>query len=179
MACNERWRCCGDSIMPWLIKRDDGMVEMMSWAMACWENSFLVLLANPFCHLLFLTRFKLSLSSCCISRLGKVGCVRQTVCNCKLIKKTPTIPCRGPMEAGNLVGMSLALDMLVSVLIGKPRIKGEDHIRFDSIQKIQGTFTTAWESYPRGIQQGSSISSGLKKHLSCNVPLNRIGLAYS
>ena len=120
-------------------------------------------------------------SPCC--RAASLGweklAVRQTVRNCKLIKKTPTIPCRGTIEAGILVGMTLALDMLLSVLIGKPRIKGEDHIRFDSIQKIQGTFTTAWESYPRGIQEGSSISSGLKKHLSCNVPLNRSGLAYS
>ncbi len=58
--------------------------------------------------------------------------------------------------------MSSAIDMLVGVLVSKPRIKGETHIQFDSMQKARGT-TTAWKSSPQGIQEGFSILSGIRK----------------
>ncbi len=63
--------------------------------------------------------------------------VKRMVRHCKIITKTPTVPCRGPIEAGESVRMSTAIDMLMGVLVGKSRIKGEWCIQVDSMQKIR------------------------------------------
>jgi hypothetical protein len=89
--------------------------------------------------------------------------VKRLVRLCKLIRKTPAIPPRDPMAAGDTVVMSIVVDMLLGGLTGKPRIKGQQHIQFDSMHKVRGTFTSAWESLPREIQEGSSISTGMGK----------------
>ncbi len=77
--------------------------------------------------------------------------VKRSVWLCKLIRKTLTIPPRGPMAAGDTVRMSIAVDMLLGGLTGKPRIKGQQYIQFNSMCKVRGTFTSAWESLARGI----------------------------
>jgi hypothetical protein len=74
------------------------------------------------------------------------------------------------MEAGNLVGVSTAVDMLMGVLVSKPRIKGEQHIQFDWMGKVQGTVTSAWESSPRGILEGSTLSTGFGKTTLTQCP---------
>jgi hypothetical protein len=49
------------------------------------------------------------------------------------------------MAAGDTVGMSIAVDMLLGGLTGKPRMKGQQHIQFNLMHKVHGTFTSAWE----------------------------------
>jgi hypothetical protein len=96
--------------------------------------------------------------------------VQHTVRLCKLICKNPTVSCQGPMEAGDLVGMSTAVDMLMGVLVGKPRIKGEQHIQFNLMCKVQGTFKSAWESSPREILEGLLLSTGFGKTILTQCP---------
>ena len=56
------------------------------------------------------------------------------------------------------VGMGLAVELLFHSLTAKPRIKGESHIQFDSMRRPRATFTSAWESSPIGIQEGSTFT---------------------
>jgi hypothetical protein len=56
------------------------------------------------------------------------------------------------------VGMGLAVDLLFHSLNAMPRIKGESHIQFDSMRQPRATFTSAWESSPIGIQEGSTFT---------------------
>ena len=46
--------------------------------------------------------------------------------------------------------MGVAVDMLLHSLTAKPRLKGERFVQFDSVRKVQETFTLAWELSPAG-----------------------------
>ncbi len=96
--------------------------------------------------------------------------LRHLASRCKLIGKTPTIPPWGPMPAGDTVGMSIAVDMLMGGLTGRPRIMAQQRIQFDSMCRDRGTFTSAWESLSRGIQEGSSISTEMEKTTLAKCP---------
>ena len=61
---------------------------------------------------------------------GHVAATLQTVNNCTLIQKTPTIEARGPMPLTDLVGMEVAVEMIVYSLTAVPQIKSQ---RFYSI----------------------------------------------
>ena len=73
------------------------------------------------------------------------------------IEATP----RGPMPEEDLVGMSLAVEMLQKSITAKGRIKW--HIQFDTMRKLRSTFSCSWDSSPLGIKEGSSFSKGIAK----------------
>ena len=62
-------------------------------------------------------------------------CVR----NCKMYGKTPSIPLRGPMPLRDQVGMGLAVEMEMTSLTSKGRIK--EHAQWDAVRKSRSTFT--------------------------------------
>ena len=82
--------------------------------------------------------------------------LKRSVGNCHLIRKTPTMG--GPMPLTDPVGMGLAVELSFHSLTAKLRIKGESHIQFDSMRRPRATFTSAWESSPIGIQEGSTFT---------------------
>ena len=64
--------------------------------------------------------------------------VKRIVCNCAAIRKTPTIPARGPMPLEDTVlGMSVAVDMLQNLLLATSRIPGE---QFESVRHLRATY---------------------------------------
>jgi hypothetical protein len=82
---------------------------------------------------------------------------------CTRIRKTPTIPMRGPMPLSNQVGMGMTVDMLFNSLTAQPRLKGENFIQFDLMRKPRVTFTSTWESTPAGISEGATFATGTMK----------------
>ncbi len=67
-----------------------------------------------------------------VSTIGShAAAVKQTVMNCKRIRKTPTLPARGPMPLADHLGMGIAVEMLLNSLTATPRLKGEAHIQFN------------------------------------------------
>lgn len=74
------------------------------------------------------------------------------------IRKTPTTLSRGPFPLEDRVGMSLAIDELHYSITGVGRIN--DHVQFDTIRKLRGTFSKMWESPPRGVLEGASFAKG-------------------
>ncbi len=89
--------------------------------------------------------------------------ILQTVHNCQQFRMTPTIPPQGPMPMLDSVGMGLAVELLFHSITMVPHIKGESRIQFDSVIRQRATFTSAWESSPTGIKEGSSFSSNMAK----------------
>jgi len=90
---------------------------------------------------------------------GHAAALKRSVGNCQLFRKTPTIPPQGPpMPLTDPVGMGLAVELLFHSLNAMPRIKGESPIQFDSMRQPRATFTSAWESSPIGIQEGSTFT---------------------
>jgi hypothetical protein len=61
---------------------------------------------------------------------------KHLVRKCTLIGKTPTIPPRRPLPMSDLVGMSVAVDMLLHLLMANPRLEGESHIQFNSMHRV-------------------------------------------
>ena len=90
--------------------------------------------------------------------------------NCKLFGMTPPIPPRGPMPMAYQVGMAVAVSLLFNSLTAKPRLAGESHIQFDSMRRPRATHTSAWESSPKGISEGSSITTGMTKATLTTCP---------
>ena len=86
--------------------------------------------------------------------------VKRIVCNCAAIRKSPTIPARGPMPLGDAVGMGIAVDMLQNLLLATLRIPREEHVQFESVRRLRSTFTKAWISSPQGVAEGAAFSSG-------------------
>jgi hypothetical protein len=91
---------------------------------------------------------------------GHTAAVKQMIQNSRLIRKTLTIPHRGPMSLAVNLGMGMAVDMFYSSLSAKPQLKGESLIQFDSMQCPRATFTAAWESLPSGIEEGPTFAMG-------------------
>ena len=79
---------------------------------------------------------------------AKASSIKRTVGECKLLRKTPLIPSRGPMPMEDNVGMGMAVEMLFHSLVAKPRLKDQKFIQFDSMRKLRSVFTSAWESSP-------------------------------
>ena len=79
---------------------------------------------------------------------------------CALIRKTPALPVRGPMPMADELGMGKAVKMLYNSLTAKPRIQGQKHIQFDSVQQARATYTVLWESSPVGLKEGSTFATG-------------------
>jgi len=96
--------------------------------------------------------------------------IKRCVQNCKMIRKTATIPHRGPMPEGDNVGMGLAVELLQHSLMAKPRLRGEKFIQFDSMRRPRGTYTSAWVSSPLGISEGSTFTSGSAKVTVSSCP---------
>ncbi len=96
--------------------------------------------------------------------------VKRLTENCKLFRMTPPIPPRGPMPMTDQVGMAVAVSILFNSLNAIPHLKGESHIQFDLMRKPRGTYTSAWESSPMGIREGSSITIGMAKATLTSCP---------
>jgi hypothetical protein len=99
-----------------------------------------------------------------------VAAIRRAVQNSRLIRKTPTLPPRGPMPIADQVGMGMAVDMLFNSLTDKPCMKGQALIQFDSMCRPRATFTSAWELSPAGIGEGSTFASGSMKVMVMTCP---------
>jgi hypothetical protein len=50
--------------------------------------------------------------------------LKRAIQNCCIIRKTPTIPLRGPIPCADKLGMGMAVDMLFNLLTAKPHLKG-------------------------------------------------------
>jgi hypothetical protein len=87
-----------------------------------------------------------------------------------MIRKTPTIPLRGPMPCADKLGMGTAVDMLFNLLTAKPCLKGEKHSQFDLMRQPRATFTSAWESSPGGIREGATFVTGAMKVTVTSCP---------
>lgn len=98
------------------------------------------------------------------------GAIKRIVWNCETIRKTPTIPPRGPAPLWDAVGMSVAVDMLHNSLTGVARVPGETHIQFESMRRVRATFTKTWISSPQGIAEGAAFSSGYVKSTLTSCP---------
>jgi hypothetical protein len=59
--------------------------------------------------------------------------VKRMVTNCRRIRKTPTLPARGPMPLADHLGTGIAVEMLFNSSTTRPRLKGKAHIQFDSM----------------------------------------------
>ena len=88
--------------------------------------------------------------------------------NCNRIGKTPQLEARGPFPLTDLVGMSLAVDMLMYSLHAKGRIN--DYIQFDTMRQMRSTYTRLWSSSPRGIGEGSAFSGNAAKFRLTSCP---------
>jgi hypothetical protein len=96
--------------------------------------------------------------------------VKRTVKNCGILRKTPTVPPRGPMPCGDELGMGMAVDMLFNSLTAKPCLEGEKHIQFNSMRRPRAMFTSLWESSPGGIMEGATFATGAIKVTVTSCP---------
>jgi hypothetical protein len=96
--------------------------------------------------------------------------IKRMTQNCKLFRMTPLIPPRGPMKVSDCMGMGLAVSILFNSLTAMPCLKGESHIQFDSMRRPRATYTLAWESSPKEVQEGSTISTGMTKATLTSCP---------
>ena len=59
--------------------------------------------------------------------------------------------------------MSIAVATLQNSLLATSRIPGKEHMQFESVRRLQATFTKAWISSPQGIAEGAAFSLGYVK----------------
>jgi hypothetical protein len=85
----------------------------------------------------------------------------------------PLLPTQGPMPIADRVGMGVAVSILFNSLTATPCLKGETHIQFDSMRRPRATYTLAWESSPKGIQEGTTISMGMTKATMTLCPIQQ------
>jgi hypothetical protein len=79
------------------------------------------------------------------------------------------------MPLADTVGMGLAVKLLFHSLNAVPHIKGESHIQFDYMRQPRATFTSAWESSPMGIQEGSTFTSNTARVTITSCPSQQRG----
>jgi hypothetical protein len=96
--------------------------------------------------------------------------IKRMTQNCKLFRMAPPIPPQGPMPMSDCVGMGLAVSILLNSLTAMPCLKGESHIQFDSMRRPRATYISAWESSPKGVQEGLTISTRMTKATSTSCP---------
>ncbi len=81
--------------------------------------------------------------------------VSAVVKNSALINKTPSYHAQGPFPMSDSVGMGLAVDMLVKLLVAKGRIM--EHIQFSTLRHLRATYTKNWESSLMRVSEGASL----------------------
>jgi hypothetical protein len=87
-------------------------------------------------------------------------CKTSTVINnAALVNKTLSYQPLGPFPLSVPVGMGLAVDMLVKLLVSKGHI--ERHVQFTTIRRLRATHTKNRESSPSGVAKGASFAKGL------------------
>ena len=106
--------------------------------------------------------------------IAKASSIRRTVRECELIRKAPFIPTRGPMPMSDPVGMGMAVEMLLHSVVAAPRLKDQKFIQFDTMRKLRSTFTSAWESSPQGISEGSTFTSGRSRVTVTSCPTQQM-----
>jgi hypothetical protein len=79
--------------------------------------------------------------------------------NAAPVNKTPSYQPQGPFPLSNPVGMGLAVDVLVKLLVLKGRIKR--HVQFSTIRRLRVTHMKNWESSPLGVAKRASFAKGL------------------
>jgi hypothetical protein len=89
--------------------------------------------------------------------------IKRAVQNSRLIRKTPTVPPRGPMPIADQMGIGMAIDLLLNSLTAKPRMKGQAFIQFDLMQPPRATFTSVQKLSSAGIEKGSTFALGSMK----------------
>ena len=88
--------------------------------------------------------------------------------NSALINKMPSHHARGPFSMSDWVGMGLAVDMLVKLLVAKGRIM--EHVQFSTLRRLRATYTKNWESSPMGVSEGASFAKGLGRIRPTSCP---------
>jgi hypothetical protein len=68
----------------------------------------------------------------------------------------------------DVVGMGLAGNMLVKLLVAKGRIM--KHVQFSTLRRLRGTYTKNWESSPMGVSKGASFAKGLGRIRPTSCP---------
>jgi hypothetical protein len=68
------------------------------------------------------------------------------------------------------VGMGLAVELLFHSLNAVPHIRGGSQIQFDSMRRPRATFTSAWESSPISIQEGSTFTLNMARVTITSCP---------
>ena len=102
--------------------------------------------------------------------VAHANAIGRLVENCRLIRKTPSIPQRGSTTLGDDVGMGVAVDMLLHSITAKSRLKGEKFVQFDSVRKVRGSFTLAWESSPTGLAERNMFAVGAGRVVLTTCP---------
>ena len=101
---------------------------------------------------------------------GHAASLQRFIKNASQIRRTPSIPVRGPMPLEDKVGMGIAADLLLHSLTAKPRLKGEKFIQFDSMRRPRATFSRGWESSPVGIAEGATFTMGTARVTVTSCP---------
>ena len=79
---------------------------------------------------------------------------------------------RGPMEIGDPLGMSLAVEMEQYSITAKGRIAKQ--IQFETTRKHRSTWTRAYDSSPQGILEVSSFTQGTARVRSTSAPAQSV-----
>ena len=101
---------------------------------------------------------------------GKASSIKRTIGECNLIHRTPFIEPRGPMPMEDCCGMGMAVEMILHSVTARPRLKDQKFIQFDSMRKLRSVYTSAWESSPRGILEGSTFTMGTSRVTVTSCP---------
>ena len=101
---------------------------------------------------------------------GHAASLQRFIKNASQIRRTPSIPVRGPMPLEDKVGMGIAADLLLHSLTAKPRLKGEKFIQFDTMRRPRATFSRGWESSPAGIAEGATFTIGTARVTVTSCP---------
>jgi hypothetical protein len=87
--------------------------------------------------------------------------------NSARIRKTPAYHPRGPFPMADVVGMSLAVDLLLKSLQAKGRIL--DHVQYATLRKMRGTYTKNYKSSPAGVKEGAAFANGKYRVLNLGI----------
>ena len=101
---------------------------------------------------------------------GRACTIARTVSICQKLRKTPSIPARGPMPLSNNIGMGLTVELLFHSITTVPRLKGESHIQYESVRRLRATSSSLWESSPAGTCEGSTFSSHMARITITSCP---------
>jgi hypothetical protein len=93
---------------------------------------------------------------------------RAVIRNAELINKTPSYYPQGPFPLGDLVGVGLATDMELKLMVARGQIY--KCIQFSMLQHLRRTHMKNWESSPLGIAKGASFAKGLGRIQPTSCP---------